>query len=141
MWLKSEIKHLYAKLNNLERKKYNLNDVDFSTWWQFDAQVKSIVTKKLETKRARLNKKFRKLIQDQNPSRNTHVKLKPELIPDIVVNKSEQIFNENEKDLLNRGLNFCIPPIAPPIEDIMQMLKQHLNRLIKPWFQMLSGTR
>lgn len=121
-WLNIELKHHYSKLAKLNLVTYDLYQkltkamsfTDLSSFMDsIDFEYKTNVKTLLIHKR----KKLRDLKQSQCSDFANHIT--SEFIPDFVVNKSNVQLNDDEINLLNKGLNFALPNKETPKKDII----------------------
>jgi len=126
-WLKCEIKKLYSKktmLNKLLCQNHIalMNTLhpaqQFNTLFELDSQI----GRKIYSKKKTQAKKLNNLVQTQLQSEI--IKCNHKFYP-RVVNMTNIVFNENELDLLNKGLNFNFPNTgkASLISELIQLLK------------------
>lgn len=136
-WLKSEIDNKYGAVNNINFDCYLLhlkitcnlhlyeNELkqrmpgsvySYEAWLEYDAYMQEVIDYRLGGKRARLHRKFLKLIGEKQanniPPAVSH-------LPDFVINESSVTFNNRELELLNYGLKFVPPTSKPPLVDII----------------------
>lgn len=111
-WLRNEIKYLFSKLNDFELELYNIHlligkniEVQlFDFWINFQSMVFNRIHSVVKKKRDIHYKKLQFLLNEKKKKLNkTH---EPKFIDDFVVNLSKQTFNENELNLLNKGLKY-----------------------------------
>lgn len=128
-WIKLELEHHYANLQELELKAYYLhikltsefNKNNIYIYWQhFEANMNEIINHKSDQKSIILERKLNILKSEQvNINITRTYKHESKFIDNMVHNFSSYKLNENEEHLLNKGLKFAIPPISPPIEDLV----------------------
>lgn len=118
-WLKLEINHKFSELNYLDLISYRMhknisNAMDPIHWDMLDKELNEILIHKFKQKMLTIKSKWNKL-------RDTH-EPKPcvKHINNIVNNFSSAAFSESEMNLLNRGLNFALPPKEFPLNDIIE---------------------
>lgn len=143
MWLKTELKFIYKKLSDIELQAYSLHllitkDFEYSNsfhydfdnkhdeWINFTCNLRSN-TELVRIKRMKQLKKLKKLFEKSS----IKIRKKPLLIPDIVVNKSEENFSEEQLAFLNIGLKYSLRPnkphFVPLVMDIETVLKPVSN--------------
>lgn len=136
-WLRFEIKFLFSKLSDIELELYELHlyitsrvsvdTVVFEQWVKFDDSVLKFTRVAHNKKRACHHRKLLNLISDKNEKKKV---CEPKMIPDFVVNLSNEQFTEEELNLLNRGLKFTPKPnkidVTESIVDIETILKYKL---------------
>lgn len=143
LWLKSEIKTKYALLSNLNILCYNLHlkitktlnvyadvlmrrtqslrygyvgtDNVGSAWCVFNNILECEIDANVRDKKIRQHKKLSWLLH-----RKYTVEQKPNVVflEDFIVNESKEVFDQDELNLLNRGLKFAPPAANPPFRDI-----------------------
>lgn len=122
-WLNLEIKHLFNELAETELKAYglhlkltkNMNLYEIIEWYEFEEKVFDRVQKVVQQKAEKHEKKLSELLS--NKTSNEKVMFTPELVPDFVVNLSNQDFSERELNLLNKGLKYTPKPNNIPLTD------------------------
>lgn len=135
-WLNSEISYIFNKLAEKELELYNIhlqlaynNNAIIDEWYSFENTVHEKVMKTTENKKKKQSKKLICLINEQIKPKT----FKPEVIPDFVVNESGRIFNEEELELLNKGLKYSVKPRSTPIietvVDLESCLKFKSNKM------------
>lgn len=95
---------------------------------QFQQYSNRIVHYKTRNKLKRLNDKF-KVIKERQCHEVDRLILKPEPIDNFVRNLSSVEFSEKQLSLLNKGLKFSIPPIKPPIEDLIVAVQSQTKNM------------
>lgn len=69
--------------------------------------------------RIKQNEKYKNWVpKDRVSSVQNRRKAAPIFLTDYVINLSSVALTDDEVDLLNKGLNFAIPPAKPPVEDL-----------------------
>lgn len=131
-WIREEIKYLFAKLHDTELKAYNLHlkitkdmhITELEKWYEFENNVHKHTHSADMKKKNIQNKKFQKLLNEIEQADKIQP---PKILDDFVINLSTERFNENELNLLNRGINFTPTPknqnIFETIIDIETILK------------------
>ena len=118
-WINLELKALYAKRNVLEIELYELHllltksltNPEFQDFLDKTNRMLEVIQHKNKAKISRQEQKLAKL---QNNKSN-----KTKGIPNTVKNISNQTFTEKQLEILNRGLNFMLPPIKTPVQDLV----------------------
>lgn len=99
----------------------------YEQWLLFDSSVQRFARIARFKKRERHGRKLSDLISERNEEKKV---FEPKMIPDFVVNLSNEHFAENELNLLNRGLKYTPKPndvnITDSIVDIETILKYKL---------------
>ena len=120
-WLSAEIRRLHAKRSNLELEAYKLYKDLSSTlfpaiWDEFHRKVNVSIAEKREKKKKSIDKKLKSLLNKRegaNPAQR-----RPDE-PNFIINLSKATFDQQETNLLNKGLKFALQPKYPPIEEII----------------------
>lgn len=128
-WLNNEINNLYAKRNKLEIKLYNfhlkltknLNNIEYHFWSAFDNKLHEVIQHKLNNKFIKLNKKFQDLIP-KPIVKNSSIR------EELVINKTDEQFNKNEIDLLNKGLKYALNNKDTPLEELIASIESNIKR-------------
>lgn len=126
-WLKLELAHHYATLGFLELEAYNLHltltrAFNKFEWDIFYDHLCTVVEHKTKLKIETHKRKFDKLyVQNMNGAEQNKRNLS--CIDNVVYNKSSTTFTPDELCLLNKGLKFAIPPVKPPIEDLVTAIQ------------------
>lgn len=123
-WLSSEIQYHYSCLDKKELNLYSLHlkmtrsldDIQVHEFNRFHFASISRSDTVFNKKRKTQNEKLNKLLASQ-PTKTPKPSVKP--VPDLIVNISNDNFDTEELDLLNRGLNFTVKPNKDPIMDII----------------------
>ncbi|CAG7726619.1 unnamed protein product [Allacma fusca] len=140
-WLSSELHSLYAKRSSIEVELYALHKKLSQTipklqWDEMERKMFRSIEEKKRKKRNSQNKKLKNLLKeksnhsgvsnvvsvsgsDSNGVNETTVYVK---------NLTDVVFSKEELDLLNKGLKFSLPPMRPPIEDIISDVDASLWR-------------
>jgi hypothetical protein len=117
-----ELYNLHLKItNNLDYNEYN--------WWlDFSLKIKDKVLIFEDRKKFRLQKKFEDLINNSEPSISNYKD--PLFVENFICNQSDEVFTEEEINLLNKGLNFAPKPSKPllleSVVDVETVLKTKL---------------
>lgn len=116
-WLVSELQQCYARIAKIDEKSYYLFQKisnKISSWdiTRFMDMVMNKCRKCVRNECFKKRAKIRNLKIKQNYVVKTP--LKSEFIPDFIVNKSSIELDQNEINLLNKGLNFALPCKIPP---------------------------
>lgn len=123
-WIKSEIKMHYKVITECELKTYNLH-MELTERLSYEMidfvdRVDCVVEAKANGKYNRIKRKLRLLKQNQsNRIRSKPPKMKPEYIQEFVVNRSSYTFDQDELELLNKGLKFAMPPTKNQVDEII----------------------
>ena len=144
-WIKLELAHHYGTLGRLELEAYNMHLALSKTcsvpeWDNFYNHIYTVIEHKTKQKIETHKRKFDKLFGESNNGAQQIKRVFP-YIDNVVNNHSSVIFSQNELNLLNKGLKFAIPPIKPPIEDLVtavQCSTSHLSMPIKQEIILLS---
>lgn len=136
-WLKNEISYHHARLNNLNIATYSLqqkltehylNIGRHDLYKNFLRYVTQLVHHKTKLKLVKLNRKFKRLIENRDP-KEVRVRSAPMQIENFVVNQSSKKLNEEELQLLNRGLKFSIKFVKPPIDKFVVAIQPQITSL------------
>lgn len=120
-WLSLEIKYLHEKLARTELELYSLHLkitksltlVETSMWDEFVNKILEQISNATKKKNETLKKKYLALRE-----KNKKVeRVEPKFVEDFICNYSDEVFNENEIKLLNKGLNFTPKPNKLPLLD------------------------
>jgi len=79
--------------------------------------MKHVIEEKLYNKRRILDKKY-KILRDKCTRNPSSIVNEPMILEGFVKNFSTQPITDDELSLLNKGLQFALPPIKPPVEDL-----------------------
>lgn len=135
LWLINELKRHYAKMSEIELSIYSLhqelsNSLPAVEWDLlsriinfrcYKVQKSSFLTKK---------RKLRDLLKRHIPVKNNITEMnKPTFIPNLVVNKSSVSLDDDELNLLNKGLSFAIPQKSVPIEELIVDIEMALKNI------------
>lgn len=160
-WLKLEIKHKYGELAQCELELYHTHleftrsfdngvrtdrvvDSLHCMWIEretmFVKQVQSAVNQKRKTHKRKLSKII---------SESKKIISPPEYVDNFVINESNELFDNDELNLLNRGLKFTPKPtkltVFETIVDIESTLKFELpsvqNGIRKKAFEVIESAR
>jgi hypothetical protein len=105
MRVREEIKFLYIKKQQLNKKLYylhlNVANTWGNTWYYIQDTIEPKLNKLISEKYERLGTKLQKLAQEQTVTPKTHHNFYPR-----VVNKSSITFTNDEITLLNKGLKY-----------------------------------
>ncbi|XP_067619901.1 uncharacterized protein [Eurosta solidaginis] len=119
IWLSQALKQKHAHLSSCELLAYKLHKL-------LACSCSSVIWDHFLTKlNAKLERLSRQLMQRKRIKLAKLRKPKPstlkssKFIPNIIINKSNVILDENEEELLNKGLNFALPHKCSPINDII----------------------
>lgn len=129
MWIKTEIKYLYSQLNKYNKEVYNKY---WQLWQQYSfLEIEEIVygfgedyiNNKVKKREVTIKKKLDKLIKDnmQNERNNNTYAQR-------VVNLTEVQFNEEEVELLEKGLKYA-PPKKINKEDVLIECESIIGRM------------
>lgn len=132
-WLDLEIKHLYSKRSMLELQAYDLfqkltfklSKKENEQWDDFQRKMFVSINAKVIKKRASLNNKLKNLCHNQSKV----IKNVPKKAIDIVENHSSQIFEQDELDLLNKGLNYALPGPSNVLEEVVASVECAIQRM------------
>ena len=102
-WLNEEIKFTFKKLSDVELQVYALHlkiarDIsacEYDEWTIFECNLRQNISSLVNKKRLKQTKKLKKLIENQKRI----VNVTPKIIPDFVVNQSNEEFSEEELNL------------------------------------------
>lgn len=133
LWLISEIQHHYSCLDKLQLDLYTLHlkmtkgldKLRFEDFNKFHSASIARGNAIFEKKRATQNVKIKKLISGNQVA--TQSKPSVKTVNDLVVNLSNETFDNDEMNLLNRGLNFTVKPQNDPIIDIVAHIESSIQ--------------
>lgn len=123
----------YRALNSIELNAYHLHSelikrcTDLCVT-DFIDNVNIVVERKAINKYIKVRAKLNELKNKQIKRRHKRIEnIKPEYIQDFVINKSDCQFDEDEMELLNKGLKFALPPDGNQIEELVVDIASSLN--------------
>lgn len=129
MWLSLEISHLQSCVSFWEKETYDLqifllksckSDIEHEMWLSSDRNMREVIDHKKTLVRIKQNAKHKSWRSEQVGVQRQPLKPKPRPVQldEFVINLSSVELSEDEKELLNKGLNFVLPPERFPIEDV-----------------------
>ena len=134
VWMSEELQHHNAKLMSIERRSYELRGkligiMTSDEWRAFDARVTER-SAELGWEKRRIQKRKLEILKARR-NNSDQIQPRPRILPDFVVNLSDETFSTEEMECLNNGLNFAIPPEKLPLDEAiidLQIIARAISR-------------
>lgn len=139
-WLRNELKLKYSLLSKIELRTYKLhrhltNTMHSIDWDSTAKELYSTFDKYEKDLMYNKRRKLKHLVM--NSSRRMRNSSK--FIQNFLINKSDEILDNNEIKLLNKGLNFALPYKMPPLKQQIIDCELALNRVEPDKIEKLRG--
>lgn len=131
MWLKTELQYHYSRLSEIELETYSLhleivsamNAVELDMWNVFCSKLEENIEEIYRRKTIKQDRKFKRLSEETQGE----IRPEPAFVDNFVHNLSDNVFEPDELQFLNKGLKFIPKPkqvaVVDAVVDLETVLK------------------
>lgn len=131
MWLNNELRFKYGQLSNIGLNLYSsyrritreVESICADLWSSQIEEINTTCDRIRNEKKYNLNRKFKSLMSEQGSVAVNEVVEKK---PNFVMNLSKASFNDEELNLINKGLKYKMVPNWPPLQEMVVNIESSL---------------